>query len=88
MNQNETNVAVRAWLNTLPGTVQDNGSDEVMRRAWGMYGTGNLEMFREALALHSFRPEPLGDTFILRLPSRPIASVNAERHRRLHNIAG
>ena len=73
MNEHETNTAVRQWLNSLPGTVQDGGSDEVMRKAWGMFGKGNLEMFREALARESFRPEPIGRVFILRLPSRPIA---------------
>ncbi len=72
----------------MPGTIQDNGSDEVMRRAWGMFGHGGVEMFRMALAREGFKPEPLGATFILRLPSRPIAGANAERHRRLHNIAG
>ncbi|MCH7776945.1 MAG: hypothetical protein IH878_10455 [Gemmatimonadetes bacterium] len=69
MNQIETNTAVRAWLNGLPGTVQDGCSDAVVRKAWGAFGKGNLEMFRTALAQHGFRPEPLGRVFILRLPS-------------------
>ena len=73
MNQIETNNAVLAWLRGLPGTVQDNGSDEVMRRAWAAFGRGNLELFRNALAMHGFKPEPVGRVFILRLPSRPIA---------------
>ena len=73
MNQNETNVAIRAWLNKLPGTLKGDGSDEVNLRAWGMFGHGNFEMFRNALAMNGFRPEPLGRMFILRLPSKPIA---------------
>ncbi len=73
MNQDELNPAVRAWLNTLPGTVKDVGAEEVARRAWGMFGHGNFEMFRHALAMNGFRPEPLGRMFILRLPSKPIA---------------
>ena len=88
MNEHELSVSVRRWLNGLPGTIQDNGSAEVMRRAWGMYGHGGLEMFRAALAREGFKPEPLGNTFILRLPSKPIAGANAERQRRLHNLTG
>lgn len=88
MNEHELNQAVRQWLNSLPGTIQDGGSDEVMRKAWGAFGRGNLEMFRAALALHGFKIEPLGRTFILRLPSKSIAGANSDRQRRLHNIAG
>ena len=88
MNEHETNQAVRTWLNSLPGTVQDGGSDEVMRKAWGAFGHGGLEMFRAALALHGFKPEPLGRTFILRLPSKPIAGADWERIRRMTNIVG
>lgn len=88
MAEIETAKAVRAWLNGLPGTVQDGCSDGVVRKAWAAFGRGNLEMFRAALAREGFRPEPLGATFILRLPSRPIAGANSDRHRRLHNIAG
>ena len=88
MNEHELNQAVRAWLNTLPGTVEDGCSDGVVRKAWGMFGHGNLEMFRNALALHGFKPEALGRTFILRLPSKPIAGANADRQRRLHNLTG
>ena len=73
MNEAELNQAVRRWLNTLPGTVEDAGAEEVARKAWGMFGNGNLEMFRAALALNGFRPEPLGRMFILRLPSKSIA---------------
>ncbi len=88
MNERDMNQSVRAWLNTLPGTVEDSCSDGVVRRAWGMFGHGGVEMFRTALALHGFKPEPLGRMFILRLPSKPIAGADADRHRRLHNIAG
>ena len=88
MNEHELNQAVRRWLNGLPGTFEDGCSEGVVMKAWGAFGHGNLEMFRAALALHGFRPEPLGRMFVLRLPSRPIASANADRHRRLHNIAG
>jgi len=88
MNETEMNSAVRAWLNTLPGTVQDGCSEGVVLKAWGMFGHGNLEMFRNALAFNGFKPEPLGRVFILRLPSKPIAGANADRHRRLRNIAG
>ena len=88
MNENEMNQAVRAWLNSLPGTVQDGGSDEVMRKAWGMFGRGNLEMFRAALAMNGFRPEPLGRTFILRLPSKPTGSADWNRIARLNNLTG
>ena len=73
MDSTELNQAVRAWLNTLPGTVSDGCSDGVVRKAWGQFGRGNLEMFRNALAMNGFRPEPLGRMFILRLPSKPIA---------------
>ena len=73
MNQDELNPAVRAWLNTLPGTVEDGCSSGVVLKAWGMFGHGNFEMFRHALAMNEFRPEPLGRMFILRLPSKPIA---------------
>ena len=73
MNEHELNQAVRRWLNTLPGTVSDGCSDGVVRKAWGMFGRGNLEMFRQALALNGFKVEPLGRMFILRLPSKPIA---------------
>ena len=73
MNQNETNVAVRAWLAKLPGTLKGDGSDEVNMRAWKLFGRGDFEMFRVALAMNGFRPEPLGRMFILRLPSKPIA---------------
>ena len=73
MNEHELNTAVRRWLNGLPGTVSDGCSDGVVRRAWGMFGRGNLEMFRQALALNGFKVEPLGRMFILRLPSKPIA---------------
>ena len=72
MNEAELNQAVRRWLITLPGTVKDAGAEEVARKAWGMFGHGNLEMFRVALAMNGFRPEPLGRVFILRLPSKPI----------------
>ena len=33
MNEEELNKAVRAWLNTLPGTVEDVGAEEVARKA-------------------------------------------------------
>ncbi len=88
MTEHELNQAVRAWLNTLPGTVEDGCSDGVVRKAWGAFGHGGLEAFRNALAFNGFKPEPLGRMFILRLPSKPIAGANADRHRRLHNIAG
>ena len=88
MNEHELNQAVRAWLNTLPGTIQDGDSDGAIRKAWGMFGKGNLEMFRAALALNGFRVEALGRMFILRLPSKPIAGTGADRQRRLHNITG
>ncbi len=73
MNEAELNQAVRRWLITLPGTVEDGCSSGVVRKAWGQFGHGGLEMFRAALALNGFKPEPLGDVFILRLPSKPIA---------------
>ncbi len=88
MNEHEMNQAVRAWLNTLPGTVQDGDSDGVVRKAWGMFGKGNLEMFRQALALNGFKVEPLGRLCILRLPTKPTGNADWERIRRLHNIAG
>ena len=73
MNEAELNQAVRRWLITLPGTVEDGCSSGVVLKAWGMFGHGNFEMFRNAVALNGFRPEPLGRVFILRLPSKPIA---------------
>lgn len=88
MNEHELNQAVRRWLNTLPGTVQDGGSDDVVRKAWGMFGRGNCEMFRNALALNGFKPEPLGRTFILRLPTKPTGNADWERIRRMNNLAG
>ncbi len=88
MNEFELNQAVWNWLNSLPGTVQDGDSDGVVRKAWGQFGKGNLEMFRAALAFHGFKPEPLGRMFILRLPSRPIEGANTDRQRRLHNLTG
>lgn len=88
MNEHETYNAVRAWLNTLPGTIQDGCSQGVMRMAWALFGRGNLEMFRRALEMNGFKPEPLGRTFILRLPSKSIAGDGAERQRRLHHITG
>ncbi len=88
MTEHETNMAVRQWLNGLPGTVEANTGPEVLRKAWGMFGSGGVEMFRQALARNGFAPEQVGPKFILRLPSRPIAGANAERQRRLHNIAG
>ncbi len=88
MNEIEMNSAVRAWLNTLPGTVQDGDSDGVVRKAWGMFGRGNLELFRTALAREGSRPEPLGAMFILRLPSKPTGNADWERIRRMNNLAG
>ncbi len=88
MTEIEMSKAVRAWLNSLPGTVEDGCSDGVVRKAWGMFGHGGVEMFRAALAMNGFKPEPLGNMFILRLPSKPIAGADADRIRRLHNIAG
>lgn len=88
MNQNETNKVVRVWLNTLPGTIQDGRPDNVMRRAWGQFGHGNLEMFRAALAAHGFKPESLGAVFILRLPSKPTGNANWTRIARMTNRAG
>ncbi len=88
MTETELNRAVRAWLNTLPGTVQDGDSDGVVRKAWGMFGKGNLEMFRHALAMNGFRPEPLGDLFILRLPSKPTGNADWERIRRMNSLSG
>ena len=88
MNEHELNQAVRAWLNTLPGTIQDDGSDSVMRKAWGMFGKGNIEMFRNALAMHGFKPEPLGNIFILRLPSKPTGGADWNRIARMNNIVG
>ena len=73
MNEHETNNAVLAWLRGLPGTVQNGDSDGVVRKAWALFGRGNCEMVRNALEMHGFRPESLGNVFILRLPSRPIA---------------
>ena len=73
MNQNEMNQAVRAWLNKLPGTLKDVGSDEVNLQAWKLFGRGDFEMFRKAMAMAGFKPEPLGREFILRLPSGSIA---------------
>ena len=87
MNEHEMNTAVRQWLNSLPGTVSDGGSDEVMRKAWGMFGRGNLEMFRAALNQFGFKPEPLGNVFILRLPSKPTGSADWNRIARMNNIA-
>ncbi len=88
MNEIETNTAVRAWLNALPGTVQDGDSDGVVRKAWAMFGRGNCEMFRAALAMNGFKPEPLGRMFILRLPSKPTGSADWNRIARMNNIAG
>jgi len=88
MTETETNVAVRAWLNTLPGTISDGRPDEVMRKAWGVFGRGNLELFRNALAMHGFRSEALGNMFILRLPSKPTGNADWERIRRMNNLAG
>jgi hypothetical protein len=88
MTEIELNQAVRAWLNTLPGTVESGCSDEVVRRAWGQFGKGNLEMFRQTLALHGFKPEPLGRMFILRLPTKPTGNADWERIRRMNNLAG
>ena len=73
MNQNETNVAVRAWLAKLPGTLKDASSEDVNLRAWKLFGRGEFEMFRKAMAMAGFKPEPLGREFILRLPSGSIA---------------
>ncbi len=88
MNEHETYTAVRAWLNRLPGTVQDGDSDGAVRKAWGMFGKGNCEMFRNALAMNGFRPEPLGRTFILRLPSKPTGSADWNRIARMNNMSG
>ena len=73
MTEIEMSKALREWLNQLPGTVQDGDRESVMRKAWALFGRGNLELFRQALARESFKPEPLGRMFILRLPSKPIA---------------
>ena len=88
MNEKDMNQAVRAWLNTLPGTVEADTGPEVLRKGWAMFGHGGVEPFRNALALNGFKPEQVGPRSILRLPARPIAGANAERQRRLHNIAG
>ncbi len=88
MTETELNQAVRAWLNTLPGTVEDGCSDGVVRKAWGMFGHGGVEMFRTALALHGFKPEALGRMFILRLPTKPTGNADWERIRRMNNLAG
>ena len=88
MNQSETNTAVLAWLRKLPGTIQDGDSDGVVRKAWAAFGRGNLEMFRQALALNGFKPEPLGRTFILRLPSKPTGSADWNRIARMNNMSG
>jgi len=73
MNEHETNMAVRRWLAGLPGTLKDVGSDEVNLKAWKLFGRGDFEMFRKAMAMAGFKPEPLGRMFILRLPSGSIA---------------
>lgn len=88
MNEHEMNTAVRAWLGQLPGTFSDGCSDGVVRKAWGAFGRGNLEMFRAALAMNGFRPEPLGRTFILRLPSKPTGSADWNRIARMTNVVG
>ena len=88
MNENDMNSAVREWLNTLPGPVEANTPAECLRKAWGMFGSGGLEMFRQALARNEFKPEQVGPRFFLRLPGRSLASADAEHHRRLHNVAG
>ncbi len=66
----------------------DGDSDGVVRKAWALFGKGNCEMFRNALAFHGFKPEPLGRTFILRLPSKPTGSADWNRIARMNNIAG
>ncbi len=88
MNEKDMNQAVRQWLNTLPGTVEADTPAECLRKAWGMFGQGGLEMFRNALALHGFKPEPLGNMFILRLPTKPTGNADWERIRRMNNLAG
>ncbi len=88
MNEAELNQKVWAWLKKLPGTVEGNDSQEVMRKAWGMFGHGGLEEFRNALVQHGFRVEPLGNKFILRLPSKPTGNADWERIRRMNNLAG
>lgn len=88
MNEHELNTAVRAWLNSLPGVVQDGDSDGAVRKAWALFGRGNLEMFRAALVMNGFRVEALGNTFILRLPSKPTSSADWNRIARMTNRAG
>ena len=88
MNEIEMNAAVWKWLRNLPGAVEGDDSAEVVRKAWDMFGEGDPEMFKTALAQHGFKPEPLGNKFILRLPSVPTGGANFERHRRLHNLTG
>jgi len=88
MDELETGPAVRTWLRTLPGMVEAGDSQEVMRKAWGMFGKGNLELFRIALAKEGFKPEALGRMFILRLPSKPTGSADWDRIRRMNNMTG
>ena len=90
MNQNEINVAVRAWLNSLPGLISDESSpSRVLQRAWGASGIEcSLGSFTDAMHLADFRPEQLGGKWILRLPSKPIAGAGEDRRRRLGNVVG
>ena len=71
--------AVADWLATSPGTFTSKDA---------VGGRGNLEMFRNALAMHGFKPEPLGNIFILRLPSQPTGGADWNRIARMNNIVG
>ena len=86
MNELEMAKAVNRWLRELPGPVFANESTECLRKAWGMFGHGDLEMFRVALERESFRVEPLGDQFVLRLPAPPTPDPGLHRSRRIRNL--
>ena len=86
MNELEMAKAVNRWLRTLPGPTFASSSSECLRKCWAMFGRGNLEVFRTALERESFRVEPLGDQFVLRLPAPPTPDPGLHRSRRIRNL--
>ena len=89
LTETQMNIAVRTFLETLPGPVFAGDSAGAILAAWDLFGNkGDLEMFRKALRREAMTPEPLGDRFCIRLPSRPTPDPGAARGRRLRNVLG
>lgn len=62
---------VREWIKRGPGPVFGHSPTDVLQKAWGVSGGCDLSLgaFVDNLHLLGFRPEQLGQNWLLRLPS-------------------